>query len=352
MASRTTQKNIYSVLDSDNESNVMDSVPTASSTKKVSYSSVDDTKKSTMVPFNGRNVVELRNEINDEYPTLGSEPVETKPPSKKPFKKDKIIVTRFIVGSSYIDERRKRRPTNLGVTSYPRSRAFEIMDNKEEMAKKLVATRACKNVTRASPEVDYGVCYREKCTFAHGLDELNDPMCGFDGTCRFRNGKPRSDYSIDSDTKCKFRHSDETRADWVSRTRCTIPDLPPTSEKTRKVTPVEVQTPKQPVKLQTPKQPVKLQIPSTLHKSMLYTGESLTPIVSLPNTFDYHSLLNRSQTYNSHSPIRRRSRSSSPGTLLSDSQVRVISVPTDELAKIAIRTAFDQGITNLRIVVE
>ena len=377
MAATTINKNMFSSLESTAPDSWDDvgtvkvepmSVETIEETKQTKQIEKpnDDAKTSKMVPFKGRTVVAFVKDTNDEYLGKTDKKHTEKPVGSPKTKQKQKKVIRFIVASSYNDEKRNHRHPQYQTGDDPRSHAFAKMDDKDAMAKSLVGTRACNHVKRGSPDDEFGVCYRMVCTFAHSLLELNDPMCGFDDTCRFMNGKPRRDGTIDKKTKCKFRHSNETRDDWVKRTGRTLPDLPETNEKTRKPTERKAKTVPGP---ETPEQKVQKNTPSAPQKELYNKTNKTTKskwgvrvldmnsTVSVPlKTDDYSSESDR----RSHRSSRRRSyrsrsyRSRSPVRDFSPVRKtsRTISVQTKELAEIAINAAMDRGIFDLRVIVE
>ena len=99
----------------------------------------------------------------------------------------------------------------------------------------LARTKPCNMVLNAKDGEEFGVCTRAECTFAHSLEELQAPKCGYDGNCRFMHGRvdPRSKRIIDG-TKCKFRHTSETFDMWMKRSNTELPNLPPTNTYSRK----------------------------------------------------------------------------------------------------------------------
>ena len=229
------------------------------------------------------------------------------------------------------------------------------MEDKETLAKSLSCTRACNNVLQKQPNNEYGICVRHVCTFAHSLEELNDPMCQFDTTCRFQYG------TVGQNHKCMFRHSNETRGDWLKRTGQKLPDLPPTSEKTRKPTPPKV------VKtlgsgystennLTTPATKISLTTPTTPQKIVWNNQNPI--ITSIPKRLDLEdsdviSKESSSSEYDRRkSSIRHNQSRSCRRNIHSSSKMNVIRVPTEELAKIAIQAAFDRGTYDIQIIVE
>lgn len=99
----------------------------------------------------------------------------------------------------------------------------------------LICTKPCQYVVRkeSGPDqlIEYGVCYREVCTFAHSLEELNAPVCAFGERCY-------------KQIRCTFWHPEaESRDDFYKRTNKPLPDLPATSEKTRQPRPAKKKAP-------------------------------------------------------------------------------------------------------------
>lgn len=106
---------------------------------------------------------------------------------------------------------------------------FYMQTDAKDTAKKLTRTKPCKNVT------DYGICTRQACTFAHSLEEWVPPPCGFGRKCYRQSGK--KDFNtglVLPNTRCQFKHPDETTEEYFKRTDTSLPNLPQTSENTRK----------------------------------------------------------------------------------------------------------------------
>lgn len=364
--------NIFEILvissDSEIEQPACTPVPHSSHVSEEPKDSDQDqeTKEVSITSFQGHNVVPLRKLDDEDYPVLGvTSTPKTKSRKTKKTKKNKPDVIRFVVGTSYEETRQNhRRNQNFTNGDDPRSRAFAKMEDKETVAKTLTCTRACNNVKRDSPDKEFGICYRENCSFAHCLGELNDPMCGFDSTCRFRWGKPQRDGTVNAKAKCMFRHSDETREDWIKRTGRTLPDLPETDEKTRK--PTARKNTETKVQDKTPVNPLKrAPAPCTPLKTAKNMFTFTVPAETLPGTppvpvarkkLDFSGDSDDSQrsrrSHYRHRSYRRNSRSRSPrGSDRKSSPLQVITVPTKELAEIAIKAAFERGIYNLQVVI-
>lgn len=163
-------------------------------------------------------------ELDDnEFPMLGS-----KQETKKPEKSVSTITGK--VDSSHIVELKRER---LGGSSDERTKAFVRLQDKEGIAQRLKATRPCQYVIK-NGDGTFGVCYREVCTFAHSLAELQLPPCAFGDECNRRHGtKDRKTGKINPDTKCLFCHPGETSEEFYTRTGRTKPKLPATSEQSR-----------------------------------------------------------------------------------------------------------------------
>ena len=98
----------------------------------------------------------------------------------------------------------------------------------------MVRIKPCHLVVRETTESDFGVCYREVCTFAQSIAELNVPQCVFNDNCKkihatFNHETGKND----SENKCQFKHPFETVEQYFKRTRKPLPDLPKTHEKSR-----------------------------------------------------------------------------------------------------------------------
>jgi hypothetical protein len=373
IVSQTSQVEIQ-VTDSSTSSSESHSsteyIPESTITELSSHSTIDNKPVRPVVSFNGRMVAPIvRNNFNSEFPSLGYVPTKQEQiNSSLSLKKPRANT--FIVATSYNSERKWTKTTQRDGPESARTSAFVLMDNKEDVAKKLTCTRACNNVSRKE-DGNYGVCYRAVCSFAHSLAELTDPMCGFDGTCRFMYGRKRQDGSIDSNGKCAFRHSNENHDGWIKRTGRTVPDLPETSEETRKIQVVESVVTENPV--------VEIQSENSITESIVIENpvidNTFQPVESVviettrarrKNRWDEkpknleneqvscivpEEIVEKSHRLSHHSDHKHRThRSSSRKYENDDSQV--IHVPTHELAEIAIKAAFDRGVFNLRVIVD
>jgi hypothetical protein len=117
--------------------------------------------------------------------------------------------------SGYTKAAHSRAKTPARDSAKPRT---EYAENKG-----LVCTKAC-HFCKKSDSGEWSVCTREKCTFAHSLSELQIGQCSFGETCKRKNGS----------NCCQFKHPDETNDQYYSRTGIVKPDLPETSEATRR----------------------------------------------------------------------------------------------------------------------
>lgn len=242
-----------------------------------------------------------------------------------------------------------------------RSASFAAMADKEKVAKSLKCTKACRNVTgpmtnpKEGEEPKFGVCTREMCTFAHSMEELQLPICGFDGTCRYVHGKRdhKTKQKIPG-TKCKYYHSFELIEEWITRTGVDRPNLPPTNEHSRKPSKSKNNSaPSTPAKSQ-----IKVQAPPKAPTKAPKKKRVWGPPVGLDNEAEkapVQEKLSRrkyesSDSSDSESDYKHRSRRLHSRSSKSNSQV--IRVPTKELAEIAIQAAFDRGQYNIQVIVE
>lgn len=186
-----------------------------------------------------------------------------------------------------------------------RNQAFQNMANKNIYSKKLLRTRACRNVTPRYPGAPWGVCNRRECTFAHTLEEYQDPPCSFDTGCRL----------VDHPTKtCMFRHSWESRPEYIKRTGKS-PKLPPGVNK--KTPPSNTPRPKTPPSILSS---IKSSIKSSITTFAQTIGETKSP---------------KSPKLPKLPPVEIKE--------------TVISVPEDKL-KLALMSALESGALNIRVV--
>jgi len=209
-----------------------------------------------------------------------------------------------------------------------RTVAFNKISNKNETAKALLRTKECRNVVvNCIPGSGiYGVCTREHCTFAHSLDEYSSPKCSFDLSCRFR---------WPNQTKnCRFKHSDETEEWYRTRSKVPYPNLPSTSENTRKSKPYKKAGVHIPVKA-----PTKTLSPTTFKKSPLEKRpvSQKSRRSSDSDSEDDHRSKRLSQRSNRHKNKK------SP-----DDEV-TITVPK-EMAEMALKAAFERGHLNVKLI--
>ena len=268
----------------------------------------------------------------------------------------------------------------------PRTRAFDMISNKTNVGKTLVCTKACKAVTDFSTnEGEFGVCYRENCTFAHSLEELQAPACQFDNNCRFKNGRyDNKTWEYIPNTECKFRHTSETVPEWMKRAHISPPKLPETNKLSRKPIVKSVVKPVvKPVVKSVVKSVVKPEIRTKVEqqpkisrwdqklgsseqaKSDSEKSESSSDSEKSESSSDSEKSESSSESESESSsesesesesespPIRRtvsRKRSTTPKTF-NTSVMNIIRVPTKELAEMAIKAAFDKGVFNIQIII-
>ena len=244
-----------------------------------------------------------------------------------------------------------------------RTAAFNHMADKEKVAKSLACTKACHNVVRDKETGEFGVCWRKVCTFAHSEEELQPPRCSFDLTCRFKQGRnDRKTRKLIPGSQCKFHHSDETIEEYYKRSGTKLPDLPPTSEKTRKIP--EDKNSSKPDKTTMKKfnaapppttSPTSTPSPDKVLESSPRSWGEEPSHKRRPYDSEGDSSSSESESSDDEDHRRRRSlershRISSPSKKSPAPQI--IRVPTKELAAIAIKAAFDRGQYNVQILVE
>lgn len=400
MVGTINEKNMFSVLNEEQETQVTQELEqNTQATEEIEQETqvTQEVKQTTRSTFKGREVVPLvRKAIQKCRKEAESHSVTKQPtPTNTPVQTS-TTPTKFMVATSYLEQNRPpmrhqqtaTRPNNDG--SYP------TVDSK--------CTKAC---TRALLQENgrYGVCTKPSCTFAHSLDELRDTMCRFDASCRTINGTRRNDWTIDTSNVCKYRHSIESKEAWFRRTGQSIPALPQTkmckeeplqtvegseqtplktlellSQQFRNTENVE-QRPLQTVDLppkgaeQTPSETIQLLI-QEFKNTRRPTEQTPLQQVDLPtepvideSTHTYDWNIHRpvefyNQTFRTQAPseytygdsihrdsvVHKRDRSLSPDHRSHTRSVHVITVPTKELAEIAVKSLIDREIYNFKIV--
>jgi hypothetical protein len=251
-----------------------------------------------------------------------------------------------------------------------RTSAFERMADPTQVARSLKCTKACRLVTEPTEDnvtqrikapggVDkkFGTCYREICGFAHSEEELQAPMCSFDKDCRFVHG--RKDYKTDKiqpGTKCKFRHSFETTSGWLKRSGVEIPTLPLTNKLSRKsINKTETMVArKKTIEKFSPKTMTQENSPSSqTHKSRWdeKPGETKpTKTKTKPIKIKFKSSDSDSSDSDSSDSDLEKTRRSPSKRLASN--VQIIRVPNEDLAKFALQEAFKMGNFNVQVIIE
>ena len=353
--------------------------------QKTSYKKSTSRAPSTPVSTKEQKIISKM----DDFPALGTKLTKEQTKAIKTVNLDaaKVVETKVTKQrTGYVDQR---------------TACFEAMADKEKVAKSLTCTKACRLVTapylkqvelnKTLPEDErkeptFGVCTRLLCTFAHSDLELQPPMCGFDGNCRFLHGKrDRKTRKPIPNTQCRFRHSSETVDGWRKRSGVMRTPLPETNEHSRK--PVGAK-PSAPVKIAPPpvtstKAPTSATVRRVRKKSrwdekpkeaeeaeamrlmvnMSRSDANTPPIRSESDSDSSSSCSSSSESSSSESDdesktykerSRRNShRSATPPRRVSLSRrsLKVIEVPTKELAAIALKAAIERGEYGVRVMV-
>ena len=173
---------------------------------------------------------------DEDFPALGAmAPTKAKRPSStakvKKFGKGRKLDYKDLGFTSRMDKLKENRHRRRGHGHEQRSAAYEQLQNKEGMAERLTKTRLCWSVEKgvACP---HG---KDKCKFAHSLDELRMSPCVFGGQCRFVQLHGISNYKNCGDRVCQYLHPDECQASFMSRTgydKIKIKEVPKTTTKT------------------------------------------------------------------------------------------------------------------------
>ena len=232
-------------------------------------------------------------------------------------KSDKNIKEKPATLSHHNQNYKKNKTTFFVATGYSEKMNTEKYDTFDR--KTPIKTKACHFVIPIDGSTEYGVCSRKVCTFAHSLEELNDPMCSFDDRCKF-------------DT-CQFRHMSESRSEWLTRTERTLPNLPLTITIPQDTS----------LQLSPPSSPSS---PYTLH-------ESYASCASYASTPPKKSIEKITPSAPKKIPVTHEIFSPKKAHMYCDNDnIYTVRVPTKELAEIAIKAAFNKGILNIKIIIE
>jgi hypothetical protein len=346
MASQTINKNIQSSILLDEP---------VQQVKQVKQVNAND---NTLTGF--QQEVEERFININEFPPLGTK--ESTLSALCSFtKQQKIFLKNETFTTQYID---------------PRTASFAVMADKTRIASSLTRTKACRLVTepfispKEGEEPRFGMCTRPYCSFAHSVEELQAPICGFDGNCRFINGK------IDNKTRkkipgsqCRFWHTHETVGEWLKRSGVERDPLPETND-LRQPRTMRIDTTFENIKHSISPVPPVPPVQQTQVRAETSKPEIRKPRKSRWDEKPEEKLVENKNVKKNGKKEKHYSSSddenqsdSSESEYDSDSEYEkkkssskstsyVIRVPTKELAEMAIKAAFDRGQYNLRIVVE
>ena len=251
--------------------------------------------------------------------------------------------TKFIVATSYNQTRNTNRP-QTGYQPNARTGAFNSLENKQQMATKLQFTQPCKHLKQDAQGV-WTACFREVCTFAHSLDEYKCPPCQFDKNCRFRYGRYNNQGVLDKQAACRFKHGNETVEQWCNRIQKPLPHLPQTNEQTRKPK-KEESLDKEP--LDCPQE--ERRIP--MHKPIVYPLVRKNKVMSTSFELE-HPRKEKTNRYTSDSESESDYKSRKRRERKNNKQPeRIVRVPTEALAKMALTSLFEKGVFNVKVVIE
>ena len=206
-----------------------------------------------------------------------------------------------------------------------RSKAFASLSDPTMTAKNLVYSKVCRNIVPdESSKGEFKVCTREHCTFAHGEDEWAPARCSFGNDCRFywggmsRDGKYRQ--------ICKFYHSGhETVDQWTTRTGQSKPNLPLISKRSQNKESEDLVCSKD---------------INCFYKSTPTPPNSPSSCIQTPTPPNSPSSCIRTPTPPNFPSSYKKT------------QCKIINVLTKELAEIAINVALDQGLLNIKIIID
>lgn len=200
-----------------------------------------------------------------------------------------------------------------------RTSCFYAFADKNTLSASLTRTKPCRLVLK-KPDGSFGVCTRDKCSFAHSHEELEIPLCMFDENCRTVYGK--YDKNINDfipNTFCTFKHSFETKTQWLKRTNTVLPELP---------------------------------LRNQFSRSKLTSNNTTSTTSTTSNQrINTNNIKNKAVSYsdivrNISIPVEEQNE-----TPRNYSNV-IINVPNQELAEFALKSLFELGVFNVKVVVE
>lgn len=207
----------------------------------------------------------------------------------------------------------------------------------KQIASKLFRTRLCRNVYKKD-DGSWSFCSRDKCDFYHSLDEFIPSPCRFDLNCRHKYGL--------KDSTCKHKHTDETINQWLTRSKQTLPDIPNTNTLTRKYNKKTVTYSKNissPIRV-----PVPVRVPIRQTTNTQYNPISTPTNPSTPTSTPISTPVSTPISTPISAPISTPI--STPTN--NNTQPRIVKVPNQKLAEIALQTLFEQNIFNVKVIVE
>jgi hypothetical protein len=164
---------------------------------------------------------EYNTQSSEDFPVLGAM-APTKPKDASSGSGKKVFTKTFTISHdklgfiSRMDALKANRYSGGArgrVDDGKRAAAYEKLQDKEAMAKRLTKTRLCWSVQKGVP-CPHGA---GNCHFAHTKDELRMAPCLFGDRCRFVRWR-RDEYCNNSDRKCQYLHPEESRENYMKRT--------------------------------------------------------------------------------------------------------------------------------------
>jgi hypothetical protein len=231
--------------------------------------------------------------------------------------------------------------------SNSRTSCFYTLADKNILSATLARTKPCRLVIKKENSDNFGICTREECSFAHSQEELELPICMFGEKCRLVYGKKDiKTNDIIPNSSCVFKHPFENIDEWIKRTNTVIPELPKTRKESRLHLKNNLKPPiiqkipavekiKQPSKEQPSKEQPSKEQPSKEQPSKEQPSKE-QPSKEQPSKYFKSSYSDIIQNKQNHK----------------EDKISIINVPSKELAQFALKSLFELGIYNVKIVVE
>lgn len=270
------------------------------------------------------NMFSALSKSDEDFPTLAMSAKKSKK-SKKQSRKDLITIP--VGHTPYLVERQKQWFSDRESSYNRRTEAFEKLQDKEGMEKRLYRTKMCNSVIGNIPKK----CpHGDECRYAHNVSQLAISECFFGIDCTYVYSYQGKWYNNkESNKKCFHCHPGEEKTDYMIR--CGIPYPKETETES---SPKEVSE-KKPLGWKCEEKHYNFSVP----KKKL----DLTPVVKIPSPIPENLLQGDETEYGPASYLK-----DCKDCKEEENESIVLSVPK-AIADVALKIALEQGKTNIQI---